>query len=276
VPNLVQLHFEVTEGQTVQFNVEGAQTAPACFALGVRKSGSSLFSNLVAAIAMHNNRQVVDIPGTFFQLGHRYRDWNEHARISNLVWPGNVYVGFRDPPSGLYSDPVFQQARKILLVRDPRDALVSEYFSNAYSHSIPEKGDETSVVVVERARALNSQLSDYVVSRAKALDATVAGYKAILGDPNTLVIRYEDVILSKADWIGSIAKHFNMTAPNTLVQDMLKWADVVPDEENPRAFVRQVKPGNFRAKLDENTISEIEKSLSPIWKDLGYELGSGE
>lgn len=266
------ISLKMADGRTMRFSVRVRSTRPAVFALSLRKSGSSLFSNLVTAIATHNKVPVVDIPGTMFDGGYQYRDWIAHPELRHLVWKGNCYIGFRDPPTSFYGDPVFEQAPKLLLVRDPRDVLVSEYFSNAYSHSLPKADAHASVLVKERQRALQSSVEAYALDRIQALNATVEGYRRLLGKPRLQVIRYEDVIFDKPRWLKMIAAHFGMEAPDSLIDLIMTWADVRPDDENPQAFVRRVTPGDHREKLSEAAIGRINAGLSDVWRQLGYEL----
>lgn len=242
---------------------------PACFALGIRKSGSSIFHSIVSALAMENGWNVVDLPGTAFEAGWSSEDWIADSALRRLLWRGNAYVGFRAPPVGLFADPVFREARKILLVRDPYDALVSEWFSNRWSHALPASG--ARLLAAERNRALTQELEEYVVFRAAQLDRTVAGYAPLLADPETLVQRYEDVILAKPAWIAAIAAHFGWMAPETLVADIAGWADVVPEAEDPRAFIRRVRPGDGREKLSPAVRTAVSRRLSGIWRELGYD-----
>lgn len=266
----VALTLDMPDRRTQTFHLAVASQRSACFALSVRKSGSSIFSSIVSAISHANNVPVVDIPGRSFENGYRYGDWNGHARIRRMLWSGNTYVGFRDPPTGFYSDPVFSQGRKILLVRDPRDALVSEYFSNAYSHSLPKVQAEGSVLAAERQRALNASIEEYVLDKVEALNRTVDGYRKLLGQKHLLVMRYEDVIFDKPEWCRQIAAHFGMEASDALVDAIVSWADVRPDVENAQAFVRRVTPGDHKEKLSAKTIGRIEDRLSDVWRDLGY------
>jgi hypothetical protein len=260
------------DGRVLTFQVEVQSTAKATFALGVRKSGSSIFSSIVNALALNNNINVVDIPERMFNSGYRYIDWNDHQRVCDLLWRGNCYIGFRDPPTALYSDPVFIEARKILLVRDPRDALVSEYFSNAYSHSLPTEDGVQSVVAAEREKALRSTLTDYVLKRAADLDRTVERYRPILNDKNLLIMHYEDIIFNKGDWIKKIVAHFGWKYDEQHASDVLGWADQRPDAENPKAFVRKVTPGDYVDKLPQSTIDVLGAKLSDVWGELGYRL----
>lgn len=262
---------EMADGRRVAFEAVEGLSGPALFALGVRKSGSSIFSNIATALARANTRPSVDIPGTLFHRGYAVDTWQTHAGLGDVLRPGHMYVGFRDAPTALFTHPLFREGQKVLLVRDPRDALVSEYFSNAYSHALPqEAGDRT--IEIERARALQTSLTDYVTARAALLDATVAQYGPLLSDPRLLVLRYEDVILQKADWIARLADHYGLSAPQTLVGQILSWADVRPTTEDPTQFVRKVVPGDYREKLSPEAVAAVQGALSPIWERLGYAL----
>lgn len=268
------VNIKMPDKRSIGFPVILRAKRPTCFALGVRKSGSSIFSSIVNAIALHNEQaNTIDIPGEMFTAGYRYTEWNT-ATLADLVWQGNVYIGFRDAPTALYDDPVFRRARKILLVRDPRDALVSEYFSNAYSHSLPERGAEDSLLAQQRAEALQADVASYALKRAKYLDETVDKYAPLLNDPEVLIMRYEDVILAKGPWIHTIAEHFELAVDEDLVNAILGWADVVPKVEDEKAFVRHVVPGDHRNKLTPETIAKIDSALSDIWRKLGYALGN--
>lgn len=269
---LATVDLAMEDGATLSFPVAEGLTGNAMFALSVRKSGSSLFSNLCSALAKFNGVNIVDIPGTMFDRGYGFQAWNGSAGTVKVLRPGNIYIGFRDAPTGLYEAPVFQAGRKILLVRDPRDALVSEYFSNAYSHSMPSQNAADSTIAKEREAALRASVNDYVAKRAAALDATVRAYEPLLADPALLVMRYEDVIFQKADWIRAIAAHFGLDAPGMLVENMLKWADVRPSTEDPTKFIRTVTPGDHKNKLTPDTIAAIEGELSSVWKRLGYDF----
>lgn len=256
--------------RTLTFDVSARRADRAWFALGVRKSGSSIFSSIVNALAIFNEIHAVDLPGVMFKQGIRYIEWNNHPRIADLLWRGNVYIGFRDPPTAFYPDPVFREGKKILVVRDPRDALVSEYFSNAFSHSLPNQKDGTSVLEQERQKALQADVEQYVLQRVPELNRTVAGYKGLIGDPNLLVLRYEEIIFDKAGWIRSIARHFGWQVSDQLIGNILGWADVRPDMEDPKAFVRRVAPGDHLDKLSPAVIAQVNAKLSDVWPGLGY------
>jgi hypothetical protein len=253
------------------FTVDAAaKEFPTAFALSIRKSGSSIFNNIVTAIARASGRTVVDIPATAFENNIPYPLWNDPSNLPGLVWRGNIYVGFRDAPTAIFNDRVFQQATKLLLVRDPRDILVSEFFSNAYSHSLPKKDSNASVVAKERKAALQSDIETYVLGRIEALNDTIRRYQPLLNDERLTVLRYEDVIFEKASWMSQIADAFELDLTERLIKDILGWADVRPETENPTNFIRRVTPGDYLEKLSSEVVARLEDGLDNVWWNLGY------
>src|SRR5262245_12809956 len=122
----------------VRFAVEPCGANPPLFVLSVRKSGSTMLNNACRRLALHNNRSYVNVPETMFDHNIVVSEWIGDPALADLVLPGNVYGGFRNFPLALADRDVFHASRKVVLVRDPRDALVSEYFSNAFTHPIPD------------------------------------------------------------------------------------------------------------------------------------------
>lgn len=261
------------DGRTLSFEVRDDPSAPALFALGVRKSGSSLMNMLLTRLAKVGEVPVVKLPDAAFAQGYRYPDWNENPRLGDVLRPGNLYSGFREAPTGFYDHPLFQSAPKLLLVRDPRDALVSEYFSAAFSHRLPERNAEMSPVAIQRAEALGGDLERFVLTRASELNRTIDAFAPLFDDPKLRLFRYEEVIFDKPAWIRAMLTHFGWRAPAPLIARIVEKHDIRPDAERPTEFIRTVAPGDHRAKLSADTIAELNASLSPTWRRLGYDLG---
>jgi hypothetical protein len=244
-----------------------------CFILGIRKCGSSLLNSLCADLAGMNGRHFLDIAGRFFQSDVPERSWrNDPASLALLV-AGQVHGGFRAMPLIFASDPIFLEARKILMVRDPRDALVSEYFSNAYSHALPEirGAGATQDLLTLRRDAVSAALEATVLHRAAALNQTYMEYAGILADPCLKLFRYEDVILAKRQWVHDIAAHFGWAPPDAgTLTAMMGWADVIPAEEKPGRFIRKVVSGDHRAKLSPAIITRLNVALAPAMGLFGY------
>lgn len=254
----------------VRFELDDQPGRPCWFVYGVRKSGSSIFNSMVHALAQRQGVSWVDLPGDLFKGGVTVGAWQDDPALATLLRPGNVYGGFRNCPLGFVSSPLHRDAAKVLLVRDPRDALVSEYFSNAYSHSLPAAGDARSQMLDLRSEALRQPIADYVLARADAMARTLDEYRPLVSDPRLKVFRYEDVILDKRTLLQDVARHFGWTVDAGYLDQVLAWADQQPSEEDPTRFVRKVTPGDHLEKLDAGVIRVLDRRLAPVLEAFGY------
>lgn len=261
--------MEVTY-QGVNFNLSDRVDAPHYFLLGVRKSGSSILNTMVNSLAKRQGIPFVDIPGQLFKAGHKAEVWQKDPSMSTLIRGGNLYGGFRNAPVGIADHPAFVKAAKVLMVRDPRDALVSEYFSNAYSHSLPSGGEGRANMEHIREVALSSSLETYVLSRAELLGRTMMEFAPLVHDERTRLFRYEDVILQKKQLLTDVSRHFGWSVDDKHLDLILNWADVVPGEERPKEFVRRVVPGDHKNKLSESAIAQLNLLLQTPMRTFGY------
>ncbi len=250
---------------TFRVAAEGDEHGPPTFSLGVRKSGSTMLHKIVSFLARRNGVNTVDVPGTFFRNGFTVTDW-VRADMSGVIAPGNVYIGFRSFPTSFVGLPGFAEAKKIYMFRDPRDALVSQYFSDAYSHSLPSRATEKGAQAAEafekkRAEALGTDIEAYVLKHARGFDNTLLAFAPMMDDPTCLQLRYEEYIFQKKRLVHKILSHFGWTCLPGQVDTLLKQVDDVPASEDKQRFVRRVIPGDHRNKLSPEAIRRLSNVL---------------
>jgi Sulfotransferase domain len=266
--------ISLRNGRRIAFEVDLGLEGPAYFVFGVRKSGSTLLNAVAAELARLNGRRFVNVGDKFFQQNVESIDWQYDPALPEILHPGNVYGGFRDMPFALLGNKLFERSPKLLIVRDPRDALVSEYFSNAYSHPIPEPTPESShmTALMERQRrdALKNGPDVYVLDAAREMVRTIIEFGAVAKSSTTTVMKYEDYIFNKRELIGIIARQFGWAVDETSIVNILQWADVRPATEDPQAFIRKVAPGDHREKLRPATITSLDRMLRAAMRLLDY------
>jgi Sulfotransferase domain len=257
----------------IVFSVDDSKPGNAYFMMGVRKSGSTMFFKIAHFLARRSGYHYVDVSATLFPKNISVGQWVRDPSISNIIRGGNVYAGFRVFPSGAMENPIYQEAKKVLLIRDPRDALVSEYFSNAYSHSLPaatgNSGPRESLLQ-QRQIALATPIDEYVSTRMPVMRRTLQEYEPVLKDPKALILKYEDIVFRKADMINRILAHFNWQCSPQEIESIVGKVDIKPDKEDPKQFIRRVTPGDHRDKLQPSTISRINHELAGILTAMGY------
>jgi hypothetical protein len=261
-------------GRTVTFTLPPAGDGPPTFALSVRKCGSSIFNNMAQALAEHNGYGFVDVGGTLFEQNVRALDWQEDPALADLIRPGYLFGGFRDMPTAWLKDERFMRHPKMLMVRDPRDALVSDYFSTQFSHRIPEASDGHDDMVVlastKRSIASSTRIDDWVLQEAAGFNRTMMSYAPLVDDALTKVVTYEEYIFAKEALLRLMAEHFSWRVDDGVIADILEWADVRPDAEDPHKFIRKVTPGDHREKLNRITRSRLRIRVGPSMELYGY------
>jgi|GEM_PF-949447 len=267
----------LADGRAVDFEVTASpgRSDHAFFVLGIRKCGSSILNSMMTDLGRINGCAFVDIGGRFFAANIPEQDWRNDPAVLGALAPATVYGGFRAMPLILAQSALYQRSPKVLLIRDPRDALVSEYFSIAYSHGLPDgdgsEGGARAEFLALRKAALASEIEAVVLERAENLNQTFMEYAGATADKLTKIYRYEDVILDKRPWLASMAAHFGWDGGSPgFIDGMMGWADKRPTEENSRAFIRHVTPGDHRTKLSAGVIVELNARLREAMALFGY------
>ena len=221
--------------------------------------------------------------------------------LANLIYP-NEAVGFADinhllPSPDVLSrrflkklprprilkshEPYDRRFRKVIyLVRDPRDVVISEYHFNLKKRYI---APEVSLEEFGR-RFLLGTTSSY----CSWWEHTASWIGARRGNPEFLLVRYEDLLSNSIDETGRIAKFLNLSTETERLQNAVerssanrmrelekKQADQWTGTKNTRLeipFVREAKAGGWKKSLPSALAEQIETAWAPMLQFLGYEL----
>jgi hypothetical protein len=233
------------------------------------KAGSTMLYGILEDLAKIVGVTYVSVPSELFRRGIEPRlvefdvDW--HAT-------GYCFAGFRFSPGPL---PLLETARSILLVRDPRDAVVSLYYSARESHPLPSHGALRQRLVSRRERARLTPIDEWVIENHGAVTETLAGYVAqgLLSRRNVAVYRYEDVIYRKRAWVDDMLSWYGWTAPEDVIEGVVRKYDVFPQKTFPDRHIRQVHPGNHRNVLRPATCEKLNVCFGDLLAALGYATG---
>jgi hypothetical protein len=188
------------------------------------------------------------------------------------------YTGHRDSKCDFYPKNV------ILLVRDPRDAVVSTYFQwintvNPYKIAmlnIPERPAEVPIFEF----AMKSRFSihhpvDFLNSWATELEKT----------RSHLLIRYEDMRTDPARILGDVLAFMQIHASTDEIDQVVEWSSfenmkkleqnqtfadgsrrlMIKDPNNPDAFkVRRGKVGGYRDYFDDQQMKDIDCLIATL------------
>ena len=255
---------------------EPTDSAPAdlssVYLFSLPKAGSMLLQWVARAMAAEVGVRFRSVMGELFAAG--VDPFESKPDLSGEFEPrGWCYGGFRELP-GWFRIPGLADHRKILLVRDPRDMLVSNYFSVGRSHPAPGQGAMRDRYDRQRAAAQSQSIDDYVLGLAGRYAARFESYQPLLdcpkADENLRIDRYEDILWEKRAWVRDLAGFFGWGLSPTATDRIADKHDLRPDAEQPDKHVRQAEPGDHRRKLRPETIAELDRVLEQPLRRFGY------
>jgi len=236
---------------------------PSAYLFAFHKSGSTLMENMVMTYAHHFHRPVFSVFGAAFQAG--ISTDNLAADASVCFRPdGMIYTGFRHYPT---FDLELKDKTVFFLVRDPRDILVSMYFSVIKSHTVPKDHKNFQA---QRREAQNMDIDEFVKFKAPVIQSKFDQYTKNLDMDKLSCYRYEDVIYEKKTWLEDMVTKLNLPMNPDVIQLVVDEFDIFPRKERQDKHIRQVHPGNHKLKLKPETIEFLNMRMHPFLARFNY------
>lgn len=241
--------------------------APSVLFFTVHKCASTFLPN---ALGYLNRRYLglrqLDLAGYIWNMKAApvYEYIQEH---SSLIRPtGHIYVPLRE----YVRVGRLEEFRPIVMVRDPRDVLVSHFYSIAYSHNLPAHPYRRAQFASERERVKTMEVDDYVLEQLNHFRNTFAHY-ASLADRGAPVLRYEDMILRFDQWLADLGRALGIECDERDLE-VLKEMSGAGEKPTGDVFkhVRNRQPGEHNERLSRATISVLDEQFEGILRRLGY------
>jgi hypothetical protein len=184
-------------------------------------------------------------------------DRSEMEAYAHLFKPcGYLYTVFGGMIEGI---PELERFKVVLVVRDPRDILVSDYFSIAYSHAIPD-GEKKEVYLARREAALAASIDEHVLQNAERLRCVFQKYKEHLFPvcPGVHVARYEDMVEDFAPWLDDLLAACGLEINDTMRRQLIANHEARrPQGEDIHKHLRKGMPGEHLEKLQPATLERL-------------------
>ena len=258
------LEFRSSGGQKYRVNLpaplEGMQSA---FLFSFHKSGSTLMDGMIRVYCKSFNIPTFSLFNAAFDSGIPTGEVGEDAAVC-FSGHGRIYTGFRHFPN---FELDLTGVKSILLVRDPRDMLVSWYYSVTLSHVAPRKHRK---FLEKRTQASLMSIDEFALDKARIYRNSFRKYQRMLPAETLNSYRYEDVIYKKSEWLQDLVTKLELPQDRQLIRKTAEKFDIFPENENQDKHIRQVHPGNYKNKLKTESIRKLNEELGEFLRFYNY------
>lgn len=182
--------------------------------------------------------------------------------------------GFLYSPLRKYvSIPEIDRYYVLLMLRDPRDVMVSEYYSVAYSHPLSLNQKRKEELLNRRNIVREKTIDEYVIEKAPHYHKVYSEYcNHLVKNKNTFVLKYEDFMLNFDSWLNQLEQclKINISQEDRFFLYELKGGsgNII---ENKLNHIRKGIPGDYKNKLTEETQNFLDSKFQDILLTLHYE-----
>ena len=174
----------------------------------------------------------------------------------------------RNFPNNLEDDTFY-----IILLRNPLDILISEYYSWGWMHYLPKKGFK---ILNQQKRNHIRKLSINEYCKLYS-DDLLKRYQPILeidkNSNNLCIVKYCDMVLDYKNWLNNVVIYFDLSKLeidklyNKFKNEFSNIKELTPNQiinQGIRRHKRKMYPGDYKNKLTVDTIEKLEIKFKTI------------
>ncbi len=163
------------------------------------------------------------------------------------------------------------RVKRIFQVRDPRDILVSQFYSLGWRHT-DEGFDPRQQAIREAIRGMT--IDQYVVDPDLAIRPLASRFRFLLTrspGPDDRVLRYEQMVTDFPGWLRQVVPVLEFRWPSLVcLKYAMRFRNEFRPDRHPHSHKRRVTPGDYRRALHPATIERLNDVLEPVLGPLGY------
>ena len=185
------------------------------------------------------------------------------------------YAAYRD----LEKPP---ESRAVFVVRDPRDLVVSHYFSVRYSHPLMGNIREQRVRLEKLTPADGLRQTLVTLADYGTFDCQRSWQEGAAHDPTVLLVRFEDLIGDRPQVVWQrLFQHFDIQMTTAVLAQLLQEhsfesrAGRKRGDEDRQSHFRKGVHGDWKNHFDERLVEEFKRYTGDLVMALGYESSDG-
>jgi hypothetical protein len=239
------------------------------------KCASTFISNLFDVILKRSDYDLIDYAGAIWNARDKinptspYEVFLEQAYTDLYSLNGKIYA-----PQRRYLDfPGRSKFKHIFFLRDPRDILVSSYFSMAFTHSEPSNSIARDRFLSRRNEIKEQDIDDYVLVQAEEWVVPLyKQYKELRETSETYIyLKYDVFADNTPEFVKTISEFLGLNPSREDMELLTKNASPVQSIEVMN-HKRSGKTGQYLQKLRPTTVEKLNYILSEVLFDWEFKI----
>jgi len=263
----------------IRGNHQNDNQHPSILHFSLNKSATQYVKKILHLAAVSKGMTVAHLNGYAFHSDFPYLDLLDKQafqQYQHVFKPkGYLYSVFGGMIDGI---PNLETYKIVWMVRDPRDILVSSYFSMAYSHPLPGKRSNKKEVFLEKRKyAQDISIDEYVLAESVEVKQVYDRYFNLLLDniSTAYITKYEDMVANHEVWLDNLLAYCALNIEPSVKQQLLNENQrLKPKSEDVRNHNRKGQPGDYKEKLKSETIAQLNSIFADVLARLKYDSRS--
>ncbi|QVM83707.1 sulfotransferase domain-containing protein [Novosphingobium decolorationis] len=232
----------------------------------MQKCASTYITKALAIVEECYAKTVYNFEGLYWSSGDPDMVRSIHRDAEKLFVQPNAIYG---PMRNFFPVPNLEKRPLVLMLRDPRDVLVSSYYSVAYSHNLPGGKAARQAFEERRSKAQAMDIDAFVKEATRNFFPRYKAYADnLLGRPNLTFLTYENLIEDPEDWAERFLVGMGLEpVPTSLNRLVAAYSDGLPtgDKANDKnSHRRSGASRQFETMLKPETIAYINEEIGDV------------
>lgn len=251
---------------------ESLDQPPSVLFFTIHKCASTFIPPLLRTITRNSNYELKDYAGAIWNLGDQLdigqdqenflSSFLENTADRLFFRKGEIYAPLRIPVD--FSER--KNFKHILFLRDPRDVLVSSYYSFGFTHAEPKNAKARKRAQTKRQLIQQKGIDNYSLDAARNwLLPTYSKYKDFYESAEScLYLRYRDFQNDPFKFITSLVKYLDIVIPEQEIEQLAAQASPVQVSTDNTKHKRSGKSKQYLEELN----PEIIKALNEVFAEV--------
>lgn len=238
------------------------------------KCASMFCDTLFGTISRNSRFECRNYPAAFWELEGKIQvgDSYEPFLIENyntfFRQKGEIYAPLRRP----IDFPGRNGFKHIFFLRDPRDVLVSAFYSFGFTHSLGNDEERKSERLKEREKIQTGGIDVYALKAGvEWLLPIYEKYRSFREEENrSLYLRYDEFAHDTKRFLTAILEFLDVNLPEDAFNTIVDKAAPVQARPRDGKHKRSGKTGQYQTELKPDTIEFLNEKLSAVLDYWGF------